>query len=197
MMLLDRWLALAGPGRERTGKDLLARYAEPHRRYHDQRHLGEVLDALDLLGGERTAQLAGWFHDAIYDPRRGDNEDRSAELATEMLAGRPPHEITDVARLVRLTATHLPHADDPDGAALCDADLAILGADPGRYDVYAAAVRAEYAHLADPVFTRGRAAILHGLLARETLFHTEFARSRWEQGARANVNRELAHLTRG
>lgn len=190
--MIDRWLAVAGPGAGPVGRDLLARYAEPHRHYHDQRHLAEVLDALDLLGGGPSAQLAAWFHDAVYDPRRSDNEDRSAELAAELLTGhRTPTEITEVARLVRLTASHQPAADDPDGALLCDADLSVLGATATRYQEYAAAVRQEYGHLPDGAFDRGRAAILNDLLARPAIYRTAAGSARWEQAARANLRREL------
>jgi predicted metal-dependent HD superfamily phosphohydrolase len=46
-----------------------------------------VLDAVALLAErglvvDRDAvDLAAWFHDAVYDVGRDDNEDRSAELA--------------------------------------------------------------------------------------------------------------------
>ncbi len=77
---------------------------------------------------------------------------------------------------------------------LCDADLAILAAEPGRYAEYVAGVRREYPHVSDADFAHGRAAVLRDLLAKPTLFHTESARRRWEQAARANVERELADL---
>lgn len=193
MTLLERWLAAAGPGTEQAGRALLARYAEPHREYHDQRHLTEVLDALDLLSAHRTVHLAAWFHDAVYDPQRADNEERSADLAALMLADHLPGEVAEVARLVRLTAGHQPADSDAAGAALCDADLAILGASPDRYDEYAVAVRQEYAHVTDADFARGRAAILRDLLDRTPLYRTETGRSRWERAARSNLRRELGN----
>jgi predicted metal-dependent HD superfamily phosphohydrolase len=57
-----------------------------------------------------------------------------------------------------------------------------------------AGVRAEYAHVADADFRRGRAAVLRDLLAKPTLFHTAAARALWEERARANVAGELASL---
>lgn len=192
MSLPEGWVALAGPGSEQTGRELLARYAEPHRRYHNQRHLTEVLDALDLLGRDRVARLAAWFHDAVYDPRLAGNEDRSARLAVELLAklGFPAPDVAEVARLVRLTADHQPAASDASGAALCDADLAILGADAERYNEYATAIRAEYRHVPDAQFASGRLRILDDLLARENLYRTDLGRSRWQPQARANLSRE-------
>ena len=46
----------------------------------------------------------------------------------------------------------------------------------------------------DEQFAAGRAAILRDLLAKPTLFHTTYARTHWEERARANVARELAEL---
>ena len=175
--------------------ELLRRYAEPHRHYHDQRHLREVLDAVDRLGHHaddlEAVRLAAWFHDAVYDPRADDNEDRSAALAQ---ASMPPPLAEEVARLVRLTAQHDPALGDHNGAVLCDADLAILGAAEQRYDEYAADVRREYAHVPDGAFRTGRAAVLRRLLARDRIYCTATAYELWEDRARANLRRELSAL---
>ena len=176
---------------------LLAEYADPGRGYHDTLHLTEVLDRLDELsaagvGFDATvAALAAWFHDAVYDGER-DAEERSAVWAEEALAGTPYAD--EVARLVRLTETHDPAADDQAGRALCDADLAILASGAERYDDYIAGVRRDYAHISDADFKSGRVAVLHDLAGREQLFHTAYGREQWEPAARANLARELAGL---
>jgi predicted metal-dependent HD superfamily phosphohydrolase len=199
MDLLPRW---PGPGPEEIGRDLLRRYAEPHRRYHTTEHLAAVLDGVDELAAEAddadSVRLAAWFHDAVYDPARGDNEERSAVLAERTLAGAglPPAEIAEVARLVRLTTTHDPAEDDRNGAVLCDADLAILAADPERYAAYAAAVREEYAAVPDEAFRAGRAGVLRGLLDLPALFRTPAGHERWEAAARHNLETELMLLGR-
>lgn len=174
---------------------LLAAYAESSRGYHDTLHLTEVLDRLDELANAGVAfdttsgALAAWFHDAVYDGER-DAEERSAVWAEEALAGTP--YVAEVARLVRLTETHDPGPDDLTGQALADADLAILAAPQGRYDVYVAGVRREYAYIDDDDFAAGRAAVLHRLADRGQLFHTAYGREQWESAARANLARELA-----
>ena len=180
---------------------LVAAYSEDTRGYHDLRHLAEVCARLDELAAAGAAYdreavlLAAWFHDAVYDGER-DAEERSAVWAQDALtqAGVPAAVVAEVVRLVRLTETHRPEADDLDGAALSDADLAILAADPARYAEYAADVRREYPHVSDADFRRGRAAVLRDLLATPRLFHTAHAREGWEAAARANVERELASL---
>jgi predicted metal-dependent HD superfamily phosphohydrolase len=176
---------------------LLAAYGSPTRGYHDTLHLTEVLDRIDeisragVAGDGAAVRLAAWFHDAVYDGERGD-EDRSAVWAEEALAASGHAE--QVARLVRLTEHHDPLDDDLPGQVLCDADLAILAAPPARYDAYLAGVRRDYAHVSDPDFAAGRTAVLRDLAGRARLFHTAYAREHWEPTARANVARELAGL---
>ncbi len=179
---------------------LLAAYSDPSRGYHDVRHLTEVLERLDELaaagaGYDRTpVLLAAWFHDAVYDGER-DAEERSAAWAEEALPGLVDRAaVAEVARLVRLTESHRPDDEDANGCALSDADLGILAAPPSRYEEYAAAVRAEYRHLTDDVFTAGRAEVLRELTAKPRMFHTAHGISEWEEAARRNVERELSVL---
>ncbi|WGL53140.1 hypothetical protein P5P86_04785 [Nocardioides sp. BP30] len=181
--------------------ELVAAYADPSRHYHDQRHLSELLARLDELAAAGTAfddvpvRLAGWFHDAVYDCER-DAEERSAAWAEHALAGLcPDGVVAEVVRLVRGTETHAPEGGDLNGAALSDADLAVLASAPARYAEYAADVRQEYAHLSDEEWRLGRADLLRTLLARERLFHTRLGHEHWEPAARANIEAELVGLT--
>lgn len=195
--LADRWPLPDSPDLRDA---VLAAYADPARGYHDTLHLTEVLDRLDELAAAGTTydgpavHLAAWFHDAVYDGER-DAEERSAAWAEDALRGlADPELVEEVARLVRLTETHQPTDDDLNGCALSDADLAILAASGERYASYTSAVRREYAHLDDATFRAGRAQVLGGLAAKAHLFHTPYARERWEAAARANLERELGEL---
>src|SRR5699024_1670509 len=178
--------------------ELRARWQERHRRHHDLTHLEEVRAGLQTLRADglefdaRPVTLAAWFHDAVYRPFRSDNERASAELARRLLTGDPDR--AEVARLVELTASHDPGPGDRNGIALSDADLAVLGADPVRYDAYAQNVRAEYRWVPGPIYRRRRRALLAAFLAREQLFASTPACDRWEASARANLARELAAL---
>jgi len=200
-MDLDRWWPDLLSEQPQIRERLVTAYDDPARGYHDLRHLREVLEHLDDLvpadHPDRDAVvLAAWFHDAVYDAV-GDNEERSARLADAVLtqAGVPIPLVEEVTRLVRLTAGHDPAADDLPGQLLCDADLAILAAGRERYDAYVAGVRQEYAEVPDADFRAGRKAVLEDLLAHDTLFHSEAARERWEERARANVSAEVAALS--
>ncbi|MFD4142932.1 hypothetical protein [Streptomyces sp. NPDC058572] len=181
--------------------NLLARWAEPQRRYHTTDHLIAVLDHIDTLAPHAAdpdlVRLAAWFHDAVYLPDRSENEERSARLAERGLpeAGLSPAATAEVARLVRLTITHAPAGDDTNGQVLCDADLAILAAPPEPYAAYTAAVREEYGFVPEDAFRAGRAAVLRQLLELPRLFHTPYGEREWETRARANLEAELAQLT--
>jgi predicted metal-dependent HD superfamily phosphohydrolase len=217
--------------------DLRRRYAEPHRRYHDERHLDAVLANVDLLAEHshdlQAVRLAALFHDAIYaaDAHRGDgnqgssapdhearrgedvltNERASAELARSVLTaeGAPANLVDEVERLVMLTEHHdvtvgsrargcrdaaSAAQADPEGAVLCDADLAVLGGRPADYAEYASDVRAEWMHLDDRTFALGRIAVLESLLERRWLFTTSTASAMWEEPARRNLATELTLL---
>ncbi|NJP99975.1 HD domain-containing protein [Streptomyces zingiberis] len=204
--LLDRWTDLLrrcqegpGPDPRPYGENLLARWAEPQRRYHTTAHLAAVLDRIDELAAHcadpDTVRLAAWFHDAVYRPDRSENEERSARLAERALpeAGVSPARTAETARLVRLTVTHDPAPGDRCGEVLCDADLAVLAGAPEEYASYAAAVREEYGFVPDEEFREGRAAVLRALLGTVPLFRTP-AGEKWEPVARQNLATELALL---
>ncbi|MFJ3713521.1 hypothetical protein OG204_16145 [Streptomyces sp. NBC_01387] len=182
-------------------ENLLARWAEPHRKYHTTAHLTAVLDHIDTLADHAAdpavVRLAAWFHDAVYRPDRSENEERSAQLAERALAEAavPVDRTEEVARLVRLTVGHDPQPGDTNGEVLCDADLAILGTAPAAYAAYAAAVREEYAFVPDEAFREGRAAVLRELLGLPALFRTAHGRAVWETRARQNLATELELLT--
>jgi len=183
---------------------LSARYAEPHRRYHDQRHVAAVLRSVDELAAAEgladddraVVRLAAWFHDAVYDPTASDNEQRSADLALSTLSGGDVATgiADEVARLVTVTAEHVVGPGDVRAAVLCDADLSILASDADRYADYVRGVREEYAFVDEAAFREGRSAVLRRLLAREHLFATSYGRQHWEQVARKQVAAEITSL---
>src|SRR6266702_1534078 len=140
-------------------EELVAAYTAPSRHYHNLAHIEDCLDALthvDNLSSREREILseAIWWHDIVYDATRADNEELSARLAEQHVRADLRGE---VGRLVRLTKTHEVERHDRLGAILISIDLSILGAEPARYDAYAAAIRQEYAHVADSDYRTGRA----------------------------------------
>lgn len=196
------WHELASPYHCRATRagildPIIRRYRQPHRHYHTLEHIEEMLA---IIGEHRERLLeyeplafATWFHDVVYDPRRDDNEERSAIVARRTM---PRLMVSGwitlrAVALIRATKEHVPPDASFDAALFIDADLAVLGSDPERYRRYAADVRREYAHLADEEYRRGRRAVLEDLLARERIYHTDLMRDRLEAAARANIREEL------
>ncbi|GLB64423.1 hypothetical protein NCCP2495_23020 [Dietzia sp. NCCP-2495] len=181
--------------------DLLERWNEPQRRYHNETHLRAVLQAIDTLeeDGESfdgtAVRLAAWCHAAVFDPTESENNDKSAGWTQRELDPAAP--VDEVVRLVRLMGGHRVEAGDLNGSVLSDADLAVLGSDPDTYDAYTQDVRHEYAHVPGERFVAGRVAALEGLLERRSVFLTRAGRDAWEKQAHANLNRELGLLRAG
>ena len=196
--LLARWNATL-PRQQELGENLITRYSEPHRHYHTSKHLLQVLAMIDELADDHDVflvRLAAWFHDAVYaiPPGQISNEEASARLALRELSrvGLEQEDLNQIARLVRLTETHLPGPRDPEGELLCDADLAILAFDPADYAAYLAAVRQEYAQVPEEDFLAGRLALLTELADRE-IFRTSKGRQ-LAGAAQANLAAEISAL---
>ncbi|WP_019925044.1 hypothetical protein [Nocardia sp. BMG111209] len=198
--LLGRWELLAGQRAGAVGTAVIRCYREPHRRYHTVRHLRAVLRVADELSSAavnlEAIRYAAFYHDAVYAVQRGDNEERSARLAGAALLsiGVRPETVAEVIRLIRLTVEHNPDAEDGNGAVLCDADLAVLGAGERDYAAYARAVRAEYRHVSPELYRMGRAVVLQRFIDRPVLFRTAAGRERFESRARDNLAQELRAL---
>jgi len=202
--LLETWAALlarhtANPDAAAVGRRLLASWSEPHRRYHSVDHLRDILAHVEELAADAddadAVRLAAWYHDSVY-AGLPDDEERSARRAEEDLSrlGLAPQLVDEVARLVRMTITHDPDPGDHNGEVLSDADLASLAVSRERYVRNTAAIRAEYAHVSDEVFRKGRLQVLVGLLDGPGVIRTRQARQQWEAPAQDNLRAELATL---
>jgi predicted metal-dependent HD superfamily phosphohydrolase len=180
-------------------EELVARYSAPERHYHTLRHLDEcfarLAESRQLAEQAHQIELALWFHDAIYDVRRHDNEERSAAWAEEVAvrAGLPPRVAASVRDLIVATR-HDALPVTSDSALLVDIDLAILGAPAERFDEYERQVRQEYDWVPAPLFRQKRREILEAFLARPHIFSTAYFQTKYEAPARANLDRSIAAL---
>src|SRR4051812_38414487 len=132
--LMERWRSpwreLGATADDALFHEIIARYTEPHRRYHTVRHLEECFDAYTVVRAraEHPAEieLALWFHDAIHEPRSEDNEARSAQWAQASIAraGIDDGVGERVHALVMATRHRSPPAPG-DAQIVTDVDLAI------------------------------------------------------------------------
>ena len=185
----------------RTFDELVELYSQPHRCYHTMSHIDHCLTQMDVgakaMGGNDAVEMALWYHDAVYDPRSNDNEQRSAELFTK----RAQAVVADgfcaaVCRLIDVT-THRnsPAADDE--KFVVDVDLSGFGMPWPEFNDDSARVRRECSHLSDSQFETQQCRFLQCLLDRKSVFSTDFFRDRYEVIARANISRQLAILRSG
>jgi predicted metal-dependent HD superfamily phosphohydrolase len=194
------WSRLGGGDALVLFAELSTAYAEPQRGYHNCGHIVDCLSQLDsvrhFIIDVDAVETAIWFHDAVYDPHRHDNESRSAAWA---LAAMSADSIDDALRqriaALILDTTHdrVPASDD--GRVLVDIDLSILGREPEVFAAYEAGIRQEYHFAPEAEYRIGRAAVLSRFLARSRIFNTDHFHARFEQAARLNLNRSLLELS--
>ncbi|MCG6574240.1 hypothetical protein EGM97_05925 [Pseudomonas sp. AF32] len=184
---------------QETHEQLIRHYDEPHRAYHNRQHLAECLQVRRLVNAACQApaevDLALWFHDAIYDPLRSDNELRSAQWLDEVArdSGLDDETRRRLYDLVMVTR-HDSAPASVDEAVLVDTDLAILGASLERFEEYDQQIRREYLHVPMSIYRQKRRQILEGFLARGRIYTTAPYFDAFEQQARANLARAIDRL---
>lgn len=176
-------------------------YQQAHRHYHGLNHVHALLGLLDehgdaLVRDKASVALAIWFHDAVYDTTRQDNEEQSALLCEQTLRfwSCPQALIDSITSKIRATQHHEWTDGDPDTAAFLDFDLGILAASDAAYRRYADQVAQEYAWVPPEAYRLGRTKVLRAFLDRPQLYFTPALRDQWESVARANLKSELTRL---
>lgn len=174
-------------------------YEDPARTYHNLDHIQSML--VKLTESERYAVhphriiLAIWFHDAVYDPTRNDNEVKSAEYWMQKMTPLVLDEVLIWGKMAILaTINHFPNPD-PDIQLLLDLDLSGLGSPWETFMAQSEAIRQEYIHVPDDLFRKGRAEFLQNMLTRHRIFGTEYWHNKLEEQARANMQRAIKCLT--
>lgn len=201
MNLRSRWNGFAAPAHaDWTWGVLWACYANSSRHYHNMAHIEACLTMLDRLVepllDKRMAELALWWHDAVYCPGDKNNEALSASLFTGVAGALTidERERSFACRCILATqhANEWKFTGNPTVDAVLDIDLFVLGSPPTDYDAYVAGVRREFGHVDDAAWRAGRSAFLQGMLARDAIYRTEAMHDWFEAAARANLTRELA-----
>ncbi|HEX8151356.1 MAG TPA: hypothetical protein VF591_29515 [Pyrinomonadaceae bacterium] len=202
----DGWRALTGAYEAGGLADgwlgvLTRHYSGPERHYHNLHHVAEMLRLLGQFGGGAAdygaVRFAAWFHDAVYDTRRGTNEEESAELAGRALneLGVPTQTAALTRRLILATKRHEAEGDVPCLGLFLDADLSILGAEGETYLAYREAIRREYSWVPEAAYREGRLKVLTNFLRRERLYYTDPLAERFEARARRNLSHEIQALS--
>ncbi len=203
-------------------KDELAAAMEARGRYyHTTKHLAQLwrrhrrhaaAEGFDGPEIEKLIACAIAYHDSVYDMKRRDNEDRSADywLAASHDADLPERDKDWVAGTIRATADHMAyhpafdveHPPRGNGAVLrerarvwvLDLDLTPLGETVENFDHNTACLRREAAQISDPDWRKGQKHFLTGLLDAPRIYRTPTLHEIYEDAARDNIKRLLARI---
>ena len=190
-----------------AGELLIERWSTPDRRFHNLRHLIDMLARVDELAEEShdpdIMRVACWYHGCVFSSdveevirgNGGEDETASAAFAEADLRhlGVPMETVKRVCCLIVNLKRHMLAEDDIDAQALIDADLGTLAVDPQTYAEYVRLLREEYSHIPMKDYLRGRLTIVSRLLDRDHLFHSPLGQ-RWEHPARENLAAEQRRL---
>ena len=184
----------------------MALHNDPKRSYHTLFHLEEMIGYMKFFSevDRDILLMATFFHDAIYDPKSGTNEEDSAvlfqEFCKEMGESRLPTLENVVVDMILATKSHNAtemQTANKDLLCLLDIDMAVLGKDAAAYEVYAGLIRKEYIFVAEETYCEKRAEILEKFLEEKSIFCTPLLRSSLETRARTNLRSEVESLRRG
>jgi len=199
--LLNRWENLIyrftnAEDALKYGQIVIDRYNEPHRFYHNIKHLIHVLEQFDFavehIGvSQNTAaiiEMAIWYHDAVYNPDKNDNEFQSAELFAEHAQAMDINVniINDVKRIILVTENH--HlASSLDEEIMSDCDLSPLGFTKEGFDKSDKDIRKEYPNT--PAIERKKA--LEKFLKHNGIFKTTIFKKAYESQALENIKEKI------
>jgi len=174
--------------------EILAAYNANGRFYHTIQHVNEMLREEEIRGGQLiSSNPLAWaiiFHDYVYNAASGNNEEDSViewEKFYDEL--KPIVNKQKVSDLIMATKSHQVDDGDVDKMTMIDMDFAILGSDVNRFNEYERQIRFEYAFVGDAVYKQGRMDFIKSVLARNTIFLTQYFQDKYEAKARLNLNK--------
>jgi predicted metal-dependent HD superfamily phosphohydrolase len=195
------WSALGAIAPTGSFEMLLERYSEPHRRYHDARHIDRCLLHFEVLKSfaqrPDLVEFALWLHDAVYETKAHDNEERSANLAEALLTSAGLHHLVAPLRAMILGTRHKETCPADDVGLVVDIDLSVLGSEPKDYMAYVQQIREEYSWVPDKEFRDGRIKVLKTIADHARIYSHDPCFGLWELRARENLNNEMSMLMDG
>ena len=188
------WQTLAPTQSPPDLQTIISAYSQPQRHYHTLQHLHECLSwwqrCQDRMHAPAEVALALFYHDIVYDPKRSDNEMRSAKFMQEQLQDCLPSASTErIGRWILATAQHEVGSEfeNDDVKWVLDIDLGILSADAERFQEYERQIRMEYRHVPQLIYRCKRRKVLRKFAQAEHLYHTDYFRTLLEASGKANL----------
>jgi len=200
---ISRWHKLMAafglPESDDVHQSLIRAYSEKHRAYHTLEHIEACLQHLDKISHQaenpHEIALALWFHDVVYKPFSGSNEEDSAEMAKSFLLENNValEVVTRIYELILLTKDHVAPLTN-DGKLMLDIDLSILGTAEHIYAQFEKDVRKEYKRVPSFIFKKKRKEILQNFLERPRIYYTDYFYAKLESQAKTNLAWAIGEL---
>jgi predicted metal-dependent HD superfamily phosphohydrolase len=202
--LLDRWEALWKriPHKGNIWRlygEIVTRYSESHRFYHNLWHIQHCLKVLDearhLCRNPDEVEVALWFHDVVYNFKEGDNEKESAFASGLALAKlEVDFSFRDRVWAHILATKHVETPDDRDSRITADIDISIMGHPETVYLEGEKRIFREFEWVPAEAGRAWRTQTLRGFLDCDRIYATDFFREKYEDQARKNLEGSIWRL---
>ncbi|RZF35836.1 hypothetical protein LSTR_LSTR008942 [Laodelphax striatellus] len=189
---------------------LVQAYSEDRRKFHNINYLAIKLENYETikckLKNRSAVGIAIFFHHFEYDPKMVDcfkkNLEHFDNFANDCGITSDSDLYKSVVDLLESVDTHSTDEHKTDGVYgaddchyFLDLDMVILGSDAEYYATeYATNIQAEYDFLPDTMYKGLRLKVLQSFLQIPNIFATKEFREKYEQKARANIQKEVEKL---
>ena len=182
--------------------ELINKYNEPHRHYHNLDHILYCLDKLKEFQGEEyddiAVRFALWYHDGVYNIGDNQNEEKSCELAEKhLLQIVKPCSLIENVRTLILVTKHLQASQlfSFECKLMVDVDLSSFGDRP-EFQHSCELIRKEYFSIDEKIYLTERIKILFNFITRPSIYLTNYFREKYELQAFENICFEIIKMKR-
>lgn len=178
-------------------QELFNNYEQDNRYYHNLVHIYNFIQLFEehksSIERPLLFEVAIWWHDAIYEAKRNDNETRSAQLAVRCWKNHlSSTDLKYIAILISSTEKHLPLIEENDVHYFLDMDLSILATNNQVYQQYVHYIEKEYTtYYPKMLYNIGRKKAMKNFHSRPKLYFTAFFYENYEFQAKSNIKLEL------
>jgi len=159
--ILDKW------GIKVDYNLLLTMWNESQRSYHTQNHLLDLIDQINEYKDNLSQKeydklvLCALFHDIVYDPKKQNNEEMSADFFINSCTDKNNPDILEVKQMILDTKNHIPNT--PLSEIFNSFDMKIVERDYDKLLEWEQGIYNEFASYGD-LYKKGRIAFLEKML---------------------------------
>lgn len=146
---------------------LLSMWNESHRHYHNLNHLNDLIQQVNENKSKFSEKeyekllISSLFHDCIYDPTKGDNEEKSADFFESCCLDKNRPDIKEIKQMILDTKTH--QSTTPLSESFNNYDMSIVERDFEQLLEWEKGIAEEYKFAGDK-YKEGRLRFLESIL---------------------------------